>query len=206
MVRYGYLRETIVLMAVVGAFMIGCAGLLVVGCSSGVRSEVSPEEHGHAEATEGQARSPKGSSEQARCEGTRTFRREGFTEGKGGWFYRGTYTTNDVPGCPNGGPLSGTDGRKKLYGGDVLHGGRDADVLNGEEGDDVLYGGNGDDNRVSGDEGEDVIYGGDGDDFLFANDRQRDRVYCGEGRDKYLADKIDYVSSACEKKSRGVVT
>jgi hypothetical protein len=200
------LRETIVLMAVVGAFMIGCAGLLVVGCSSGVRSEVSPEEHGHAEATEGQARSPKGSSEQARCEGTRTFRREGFTEGKGGWFYRGTYTTNDVPGCPNGGPLSGTDGRKKLYGGDVLHGGRDADVLNGEEGDDVLYGGNGDDNRVSGDEGEDVIYGGDGDDFLFANDRQRDRVYCGEGRDKYLADKIDYVSSACEKKSRGVVT
>jgi hypothetical protein len=59
---------------------------------------------------------------------------------------------------------------------------------------------------VSGDEGEDVIYGGDGDDFLFANDRQRDRVYCGEGRDKYLADKIDYVSSACEKKSRGVVT
>jgi hypothetical protein len=95
-------------MALVGAFMIGCAGLLVVGCSSGVRSEVSPEEHGHAEATEGQARSPKGSSEQARCEGTRTFRREGFTEGKGGWFYRGTHTTNDVPGCPNGGPLSGT--------------------------------------------------------------------------------------------------
>jgi hypothetical protein len=31
------------LMAVVGAFLIGCTGLVVVGCSSGVRSEAPQE-------------------------------------------------------------------------------------------------------------------------------------------------------------------
>jgi uncharacterized protein YceK len=54
------------LKAVVGAFMIGCAVLLmVVGCA-GVRSEASQEEEqGHTEATKEQARS-------VRCEGTRS--------------------------------------------------------------------------------------------------------------------------------------
>jgi hypothetical protein len=50
--------------------------------------------------------------------------------------------------------------------------------------------------------GKDVLYGGDGDDFLDASlDGQRDKLYCGEGKDEYAADKIDYVSSSCEKKT-----
>ena len=78
----------------VGVFLIGCAVLLmVVGCA-GVRSEApqEEEEQGHTKAT---------ASEEARCEGTRTFKRR--------W---GLITTNDVPGCPNGGLLSGTDKRR----------------------------------------------------------------------------------------------
>jgi Ca2+-binding RTX toxin-like protein len=52
-----------------------------------------------------------------------------------------------------------------------------------------------------GDKGEDVIYGGDGNDFLDASlDGQRDKLYCGKGKDEYVAEKIDHVSSSCEKK------
>ena len=39
-------------MAVVGAFLIGCAVLMVVGCTSRVRSEAPQEEQRHTEATE----------------------------------------------------------------------------------------------------------------------------------------------------------
>ena len=39
------------LIAVVVAFLIGCAVLPVVGCSSEVRSEAPQEEQGHIEAT-----------------------------------------------------------------------------------------------------------------------------------------------------------
>ena len=42
----------------------------------------------------------------------------------------------------------------------------------------------------------------DGDDFLDASlDGQRDKLYCGEGKVEYAADKVDYVSSSCEKKT-----
>ena len=197
------------LIAVVGVFLIGCAVLLlVVGCA-GVRSEApQKEEQGHTEATKEQARSD-------RCEGTRTFKKKGL----------GVYTTNDVPGCPSGGLLSGTDKTDHLdgkdgedeirglgaldfidggLGSDIIYGGPGGDFLGGEEGDDVLYGGDGGDTLLHGGEGEDVLYGGDGNDYLEGRDvrvkdTQRDELYCGAGRDRYNAGRLDHVSSSCEE-------
>ena len=220
------------LIAVVKAFLIGCAFLLVVGCS-GMRSEAPIEqEQGHAEATkQGQARSPEATaSEEARCEGTRTLKLKDLYNLKvpwrGGFGKNDLLTTNDLPGCPKGDLLSGTDRPDKLDGGegadkvralggtDTLAGGPGNDVVYGgpgpddiddpDEGDDVFYGGDGDDGMGAG-EGEDVLYGGDGDDLLTAAhspdqlDRQPDKLYCGEGKDLYYADKNDYVDSSCEK-------
>ena len=83
----------------VGAFLIGCAVLLLaVGCS-GTSSETSKKEE--------QGCSPQAteSEEEARCEGTRKIK------WSGGPNPGGVYTTNDLPGCPNkGGLLLGTDG------------------------------------------------------------------------------------------------
>jgi hypothetical protein len=219
--------------AVVVSFLVGCAVLLAVGCA-GMREEAPQEEEeqqqGHTEATkQEQGRSPQAASEEARCRQTRTIHRTmGFVDGS---FYRGgTYHTNDVPGCPKGGLLSGTntqdllageDGddevrglgaRDKLFGGygsDVLYGEAGRDFLVGAGGDDVLYGGDGDDRLLYGGAGEDVLYGGDGNDDLDGSDRarapQRDKLYCGKGRDSYLPDRprgpqLDYVSGSCEKK------
>src|SRR5918994_4966575 len=112
------------LIAVVGAFLLGCAVLLFVGCAGG-RSE-APEEQVHTEAT---------ASEEARCEGTRAVKQEGAV-----------FTTNDVPGCPKGGLLSGTDGRDKLdgkKGDDEIRGLGANDELWGGLGSDVIYGGAG---------------------------------------------------------------
>ena len=193
-------------MAVMGAFLIGCvAVVLVVGCA-GVRSQAPQEGQGNTEATKEQTRSPEAtaSEEEARCEGTRRL-----------------YTTNDLPGCPKGGLLSGTDKRDRLRGqqgddevrglggfdtleggpgNDILYGGPGVDEVSGAEGADVIYGGDGDDHLYPG-EGNDVIYGGDGNDVIRANETygQRDKLYCGEGRDKYQAGKNDYVDSSCEK-------
>ena len=198
--------------AVVGAFLMGCAVLVVAGCS-GERSEASKqEEQGHTEAT---------ASEEARCEGTRTFKPT-----KSSIFLM---TTNDIPGCPNkGGLLSGTDnddwlagkdGDDEIHGlggvddieggggNDVIHGGPGNEFLliNGGAGDDVIYGGPGHD-AISGDEGEDVLYGGDGDELLSGldegpKDTQRDELYCGPGKDLYETGKLDYVDSSCEKRA-----
>ena len=219
--RQGYL------IAVVGTFLIGCAVLLVVGFS-GVQAETSQEEQGHTEATEQeQGHSGGAAPEEDRCEGTRTIELPNW----------GSVVTNDVPGCPKGGVLSGTDGKDNLHGGegehelhgldgwdvldggldnDVLYGGPGVDLFYGEQGDDVLYGGPGIDD-MNGDQGDDVLYGGDDIDFLYGGegedvlhagdgndhlgdvDGQRDKLYCGGGGDKYDADKIDYVSSSCEK-------
>jgi hypothetical protein len=172
--------------AVVGTFLIGCAFLLlVVGCA-GTSSEAPKEGQGHTEATnKEQTRSPEATaSEEARCEGTRTTKIPDLAGG--------TYITNDLPGCPKGGLLEGTDKRahrvdmlagkdgddkiRGLGGGDALFGGPGSDVIYGgpggdrplfsQEGDDVIYGGPGNDWPMSGDEGEDVIYGGDGRDRL----------------------------------------
>ena len=201
--------------------LIGCAVvLMVVGCA-GVRSEApQKEEQGHTEAT---------ASEEARCEGTRTFKstKWGFLFGGGtpSNIVREQVTTNDIPGCPNGGLLSGTEkadkldglkGEDKIHGlgsvdrilggggNDVIYGGPGDDAwLWGDDGDDVIYGGDGNDD-VTGGEGKDGIYGGDGNDSVDGldegvNDTQRDELYCGPGKDVYDAGKLDYVDSSCEK-------
>jgi RTX calcium-binding nonapeptide repeat (4 copies) len=136
--------------------------------------------------------------EEARCEGTRTIK-------------DGSRITNDIPGCPKGGLLLGTDGsdqtrssdpaRPSLDGGDgddTIRGLGGSDYIYHQSGDDVVYEGGGDDDLVP-DSGNDVIYGGAGNDFLASNDDGGDKLYCGAGRDKYYANKNDYVDSSCEK-------
>ncbi len=209
MIRQGHL------MAVVRTFLIGCAVLLGVGCAGGVRSEAPKEEQQErTEATRAKGRSSEAtaSEEVARCQGTRTFQAQGEP-----------FTTNDLPGCPKGGLLAGTNKADKLdgkdgddeirslggadgliiggAGNDVIYGGPGDDAtLSGEEGNDVVYGGDGDDG-LEDSPGEDVFYGGDGDDDITAwADGQRDKIYCGKGKDSYVADKHDYVSGDCEKK------
>jgi hypothetical protein len=171
----------------VGAFLMGCAVLLmVVGCA-GVRSEApQEEEQAHTEAT---------ASEEARCSQTRTYKEKGW----------GSYTTNDVPGCPKGGLLSGTDKGDALdgkEGDDEIRGLSGVDDVFGGGGNDVIYGGDGRDWLVGG-AGEDVLYGGKGYDELLGFDPEpespvRDELYCGPGKDPYGADKLDYVDSSCE--------
>ena len=187
------------LIAVVGTFLIGCAFLLLaVGCS-GTRSEAPQEGQEHTEATnKEQIRSPQATdSEEARCEGTQTFERP-YEPHEEDWL------TNDVPGCPNGGLLSGTDSNDKLdglegddqirglgakdqllggNGSDFIYGGpRDDLPLNGRDGDDVIHGGPGDDSEVLGDGGDDVLYGGVGDDEL-QGVWGKDVLYGGDGND-----------------------
>ena len=143
----------------------------------------------------------------------------------GGRYRGGSYTTNDLPGCPDGGLLLGTDKNDRLHGKDgddeiralggrdvflggvgndaIYMGPGDDSIQAGDhregDGDDVIYGGSGDDLLQAG-KGADVMYGGDGSDDIFkARDRQRDKLYCGEGKDRYYAEKIDYVDSSCEK-------
>jgi Ca2+-binding RTX toxin-like protein len=235
---------------VVGIFLIGCALLLLgVGCA-GTSSETSKKEQGHTEATTTeQARSPQAteSEEEARCEGTRTYhlyivwypareiQKQGTVTGseedmkkadkKAGQRVDdlGVYTTNDLPGCPKGGLLEGTDGpdtmnsrdgvdkirglgaKDELWGGDgndVIYGGPGNDDLQGdmvhEKNADVIYGGDGDDS-LGGGEGADVLYGGDGNDSFAeggaGKDVYPDEFYCGKGKDEIY----DYVSSSAGK-------
>src|SRR5215204_3558266 len=158
------------LIAVVGTFLIGCVFLLlVVGCAGTTSSETSNKKE--------QGSSPKATdSEEARCEGTGTYHLYNLSYRGGGegplrtgseedmkkaakkarhdykWGVKthdfGVYTSNDLPGCPKGGLLLGTDKPDKLGGKDGDDearglGGRDA-ILGGL-GDDILYGGPGDD-------------------------------------------------------------
>jgi Ca2+-binding RTX toxin-like protein len=160
------------LIAVVVTFLIGCSVLLlIVGCA-GTSSETSKKEQGS---------SPKAtdSEEEARCEGTQ----------KTNVNLPVRFTTNDLPGCPKGGLLLGTDkvdelagekgddevrglgGSDDIMGGDgndVLYGGSERDGVGGYDGDDVIYTGAGNDGGtavlVAGHGGDDVIYGGPGDD------------------------------------------
>src|SRR5215216_956820 len=152
------------LIAVVVAFLVGCAVLLVAG-ASGVQAQDSKKV-------------------EARCQGTRTI--------------RDSYITNDIPGCPKGGLLLGTEGsdrtisrkpaRPSLDGGDgddTIRGLGGSDEIFHGSGDDVIYAGPGNDD-VYPDTGKDVIYGGDGNDMLASNDGdgRGDKLYCGAGRDK----------------------
>jgi RTX calcium-binding nonapeptide repeat (4 copies) len=191
--------------ALVGMFLIGCAVLLLaVGCA-GTTSETSNKEQEPTDATKKeQTRSPEAtaSEEETRCQETRTFDRGGERP----------YVTNDVPGCPNGGLLEGTDARDKLAGEageDEVHGLRATDNLWGGFGSDVMYGGPGDDflagstvneaghdksndvlhggpgkDSVNGGWGDDVLYGGDGDDVnRVYGDKGEDVLYGGDGND-----------------------
>jgi Ca2+-binding RTX toxin-like protein len=190
------------LIALVAAFLIGCPVVLMAG-ASGVQAQTSK-------------------NEEARCQGTSNTKNP--SAGSGG----GHYITNDLPGCPKGGLLLGTDKNDRLYGkdgddeiralggNDLITGGvgNDAiylgpgdDFIQPEdyregEGDDVIYGGSGDD-LLQGGRGADVMYGGDGHDSLDGGygDHARDKLYCGEGKDTYIPRENDYVDSSCEKKA-----
>jgi Ca2+-binding RTX toxin-like protein len=98
----------------------------------------------------------------------------------------GVFTTNDVPGCPTSGLLSGTEKADKLHGkkgDDEIHGLDGVDLVIGGDGDDVIYGGPGDDARLLGDDGDDVIYGGDGDNEELSGWGGEDVLYGGDGND-----------------------
>jgi RTX calcium-binding nonapeptide repeat (4 copies) len=99
------------------------------------------------------------------------------------------FTTNDVPGCPKGGLLSGTDNHDRLGGkdgDDEIHGLGGSDEMDGGPGDDAIYGVPGGDYLVDG-FGEVVLYGGKGNDALEGVDElgppMRDELYCGPGKD-----------------------
>jgi Ca2+-binding RTX toxin-like protein len=170
--------------ALVVAFLIGCAVFLMAGASV-VLAQASK-------------------NEEARCEGTRKINVN----------LPARFTSNDLPGCPQGGLLLGTDktdelagekgddevrslgGKDFVLGGpgnDVIYGGPGDDVsLNGdgreENGNDIIYGGPGDDDVnvfITGDDGNDVIYGGPGDDKLKGWEGE-DVIYGGPGDDKRL--------------------
>jgi len=118
------------------------------------------------------------------------------------------YTTNDLPGCPKGGLLLGTDkadvdpypdhpGLEGQAGDDEIRGLGANDYLSGGDGKDVLYGGPGED-RIDGGKGEDVIYGGDGNDVSKEVPGNRpgpgmdggpdeDMTYGGDGNDSLAA-------------------
>src|SRR5215204_7046196 len=190
-------RQGPLIAVVVGTFLIGCTVLLLaVGCA-GTSSETSNKKE--------QGRSPEATaSEEARCEGTSTTK-----DPRGGEGATARFTTNDLPGCPKGGLILGTDKRDFLYGkdgDDVIRGLGGRDDLLGGSGDDVIYAGPGTDGVFADDPGNDVIYGGDGNDFLWSKDGDRDKVYGGKGKDRCTVDKLDYVDSSCEKKLHRVPT
>src|SRR5215218_9268244 len=187
-------------MAVVGAFVIGCAVLLlVVGCA-GVRSEApKEEEQGNTEATKEQVHSGGATSEEARCGRTRTI---DMLEGVGiadssiqPGDPEAIYVTNDMADCPNGGLLSGTDKPDRLAGEDgedEVRGLGGSDHLSGGRGSDVVYGGAGNDELDGGgwhsglanyiDTSKNVLYGGPGRDIL-SGEEGDDVLYGGDGND-----------------------
>jgi hypothetical protein len=170
---------------VVGTFLIGCSVLLlVVGCA-GTHSEAPQEGQGHTEATnKDQTRTAEATeAEEAQCDGTRTTKIPDLSGG--------TFITNDLPGCPKGGLLEGTDKRNHRVdmlagkdGDDEIRGLGGGDALFGGPGSDVIYGGPGDERPLSSQEGDDVIYGGPGNDWPMSGDEGEDVLYGGDGRDR----------------------
>src|SRR5215203_1119887 len=221
------------LIAVVGTFLIGCAVLvLAVGCA-GVGSEARHKEQTH---------SPQATaSEEARCQGTRTLHHYVVAYGRGLYSKMRSgseedmrkadkkagqktevvdvYTTNDLPACPKGGLLLGTDksdvdpypdhpGLEGQAGDDEMRGLGANDYLSGGDGEDVLYGGPGED-RIDGGKGEDVIYGGDGNDVgkwpghgtvpRLDGGPGEDVIYGGDGNDGLAANDGQWDKRYCGK-------
>ena len=215
------------LIAVVRTFLIGCAVLLVVGCSGG-RSEAPQEKQEPTEATKDQGRSPEAtaSEEEARCEGTReidVLKSAGvdvvFDSSVQPGDPEARYVTNDLPACPTGGPLSGTDKPDRLAGQDgedEVRGLGSADTLSGGGGSDVLYGGAGNDelqggagpvgvepfydrseNALHGGPGRDHLAGAEGDDVIHGDDGDDAMLWGGGGEDiLYGGDGNDHFDSA----------
>jgi hypothetical protein len=187
------------LIAVVGTFLIGGAVLLLVVSCAGT-SSVAPQEKekGHTEATKEQARSPQATeAEEARCDGTRTTKNP---------MAGGTYLTNDLPGCPKGGLLLGTNKPEKLAGedgADEVRGLGGSDEITDGLGKDLVYGGMGEDNLIGygGDTSLDRFYGGPGNDIVQSRDvpAVKDVVVCGGGTDTVYSDKADVGVGGCER-------
>jgi Ca2+-binding RTX toxin-like protein len=101
-------------------------------------------------------------------------------------------TTNDIPGCPYGGLLLGTDKEDVMNGKkgeDEIHGLGARDYIAGGFGSDVLYGGDGNDTLQGGtflgipeESSKDVLYGGAGNDFMTGCTGE-DVLYGGDGND-----------------------
>jgi WD40 repeat protein len=127
----------------------------------------------------------------------------GPDELRGAWWH---WTLRGLGGDDrlHGGTWSLADGQS-LYGGagdDLLIGGG-ADWMYGGPGDDNLRGHKGEDTLVGG-PGRDYLFGGRGRDRIYARDGERDAVVCGRtaaapGPDRVWADRIDFVSSDCER-------
>src|SRR5215218_1512147 len=195
---------------VVRAFLIGCVLLLIVVGCSGTRSG-SPKQQGHTEATREQTRSAKAASEQARCAETQLIDHHRPSVIPSPGRSDEDWVTNNVPGCPKGGSLLGTDSTDKLDGGDgddEIRGLGAKDALIGGNGSDVIYGGPGNDSltgiiwdvglnlREKGKTGQgmeratskDVLYGGPGDDEQLWAGKGDDMLYGGPGNDEELYD------------------
>jgi Ca2+-binding RTX toxin-like protein len=178
---------------------------MVVGCA-GVRSDApQKEEQGRTEATKEQGRSSGAAFDDERCAETRTIdllKSAGVVTVMDSPVQPGDpearYVTNDLPGCPNGGLLSGTEKSDKLAGEDgedEVRGLGAAGTLSGGSGSDVLYGGPGDDELQAGagpigvepfyDTSKNALHGGPGRDFLSGAEGD-DVLYGGEGDDKML--------------------
>jgi hypothetical protein len=188
------------LIAVVEILVIWCAVLLLgVGCA-GTSSEAPKEGQGHTEATnKEQTRSAEAtaSEEEARCDGTRTTKNP---------MAGGTYITNDLPGCPKGGLLLGTNKPEKLAGedgADEVRGLGGSDEITDGLGKDLVYGGMGEDNLIGygGDTSLDRFYGGPGNDIVQSRDvpAVKDVVVCGGGTDTVYSDKADVGVGGCER-------
>ena len=135
------------LIALVVAFLIGCAVVLVAGASGCRRKPPRKKKPG--------------------ARGQEVHQEPSVVQG-------GPCTTNDLPGCPKGGLLLGTDKDDWLSGkngDDVIRGLGGSDIVLGGRRNDVIYLGPGDDGIQGSDHGyesagDDVIYGGSGDDLL----------------------------------------
>ena len=166
------------------AFLIGCVILLGVCCAGTTSSETSKKEE--------QGSSPQATaSEEARCEGTRSYHIYQVLHKPGYWngplrtgseeemkkadkkprqmtMDVGVYSTNDLPGCPKGGLFLGAD---------------KPDMLDGRDGDDEIRGLGGPDHYLDGGDGNDIIYGGDGDDDPSSKGQYAVGLTGGDGND-----------------------